>query len=689
MNKVDEFIAAVTRRMPPEEREEVARELETHILDSAEAIAASRKTSVNEDVILEAISRMGSPEKLAKMYPSIRKWKLEGIVDGGICARCGTCAVICPNNILTFNGRPELTEECLRNGHGMCFEVCPRVSSGKYQIGIRENFREEILYGRGTARGQDGGVVTSFLRYLMENDRIDGAIVVGHEKWKPVSLVVQSTDDLEATSGSKYSISTLEALKTASELGLESVAVVALPCQINGLRKLQYFPYLAKHDPELGRSGRPVKLPEIRYLIGLFCTEKFEYTDLREALMDEGIDISEVKKFDIRRGKMVVHLDGGERTIELSRIGLCDGCRLCRDFDAELADVSIGSAGSPDGYSTVIIRTDRGAEIREALDLLEGADREAIERLRKLKLKRFRREIEKRRENGDYISFYWTSDHPGVSERADGTYFIRIRAHPAGWYSPDRIRDIVQVAEKYGARIKITNRGSYELHGINGFDVEDAVNELNSAGLLTGSEGPLVRATLACPGKENCGSGIIDTEEICTAIEERFRERPAPYKFKIAVSGCPNKCMRPQIHDIGVVGVEFPVTSEDLCNGCGRCEEVCKVEAVSVRGETSYTSYDLCVGCGKCIKSCPHSAREVKDKGYVLYIGGKAGRELREGLSMRIDDPGEILDCIDAVLDVYGSCADKPQRERLAATMKRLGENEFMSEVMMVLKRKK
>ena len=39
-------------------------------------------------------------------------------------------------NLLIKMAKPELTEECLRNGHGMCFEVCPRVSSGKYQIKI-------------------------------------------------------------------------------------------------------------------------------------------------------------------------------------------------------------------------------------------------------------------------------------------------------------------------------------------------------------------------------------------------------------------------------------------------------------------------------------------------------------------------------------------------------------------------
>ena len=679
---MDDYIKEVTRGMGPDQQKEVAQELKTHILDSADAIAHERNLEVDEEIITEAISRMGTPEKLAKMYPKLEHlWKLDEIVGSDMCAKCGTCAVICPNNILSFDGKPELTEECLRNGHGMCFEVCPRVSSGKYQIKIRENFKEEMYYGRGSSNGQDGGAVTTFLKHLLEKDKIDGAIVVGDEYWKPVSLIVQSADDLAQTSKSKYTISTLEALKTAGEMGIERVAIVALPCQINGLRKLQYFPYLAKHEEELGRTGKPVKLPKIEYLIGLFCTEKFDYGNMKRILQENHIKMEDVEKFNVKKGKLLVHVEGEEKKIDLKKIELCAGCKMCRDFDAELADVSIGSVGSPKGYSTVVIRTRKGEEIKEAMELEEGVDAHEVEKLRGFKLKRFQRELQRRKENDEFISFYWASDYAGVSKRADGTYFIRIRAKPAGWYDAEEIKEVLDVAEKYDARIKLTNRGAYELHDISGFDVEDVVERLNSMGLVTGSEGPLVRAILACPGKENCGSGLIDTTGICSIIEDRFRERPTPYKFKIAVSGCPNKCMRPQIHDAGVAGIEFPQTNEDNCNGCGRCSEVCKVEAINIRGETSYTNYDICVGCGKCMKACPHSAREVKEDGFMLYIGGKAGRELVEGVSTKVQTVDEITAYIDSVLRIYDRYADKPQRERLAATMKRVGQTKFLNEV--------
>ncbi len=609
------------------------------------------------------------------------EWKLNEIVDNELCAKCGTCVVVCPNSILKFEESPKLTEECLRKGHGMCYDVCPRVSSGKYQIKIRENFKEEYYYGKGNVKGQDGGVVSTFLKYLLENKKIDGAIVVGDECWKPVSLIVQNPDDIEKTAKSKYTLSTLDALREAGEMGIEKVAVVGLPCQIAGLRKLQYFPYLAKYDGELGRNGKPTKLPKIEYLIGLLCTEKFEYDGLKETLAKNNINIEDVKKFDIKKGKLIVITEDEEYKIPLKDIEISSGCKMCRDFDAEMADVSVGCVGSPDGYSTIIIRTEKGEEIKNAVELYDGVDLKAIEKLKDLKMDRFKKELERRKENNEKISFYWIADYGGIGKRADGTHFLRIRSKPSGWYSLDEVRDIVAITEKYNGKIKITNRDAFEIHGISPFDAEDMALELAEKGLITGSEGPLVRATIACPGEGNCGSGLINTTELCTIIENKFKERPAPYKFKISISGCPNKCVRPQIHDIGIVGVKFPMVNEENCNGCGRCADVCKVEAINIRGETSYTNYNVCIGCGKCIKACPNEARDLKEKGYMVYVGGKSGREVIEGISMRLMSEDEILNFIDKVIIIYHKYAKKPQRERLGAVMARVGKGKFLEDV--------
>jgi hypothetical protein len=56
--------------MGARQRDEVDRELRTHILDSADALAAERKTTVDETIIREVIAKMGPARQVAAMYPT-------------------------------------------------------------------------------------------------------------------------------------------------------------------------------------------------------------------------------------------------------------------------------------------------------------------------------------------------------------------------------------------------------------------------------------------------------------------------------------------------------------------------------------------------------------------------------------------------------------------------------------------
>lgn len=67
---IDEYVGKVTKDMEPTQRDEVGRELKSHIYDSAEALAAKRGTGIDEAIVREVLSRMLPPEKLAAMYPS-------------------------------------------------------------------------------------------------------------------------------------------------------------------------------------------------------------------------------------------------------------------------------------------------------------------------------------------------------------------------------------------------------------------------------------------------------------------------------------------------------------------------------------------------------------------------------------------------------------------------------------------
>ena len=198
--------------------------------------------------------------------------------------------------------------------------------------------------------------------------------------------------------------------------------------------------------------------------------------------------------------------------------------------------------------------------------------------------------------------------------------------------------------------------------------------------MVNGTEGPLFRSIMACPGSTHCNLGLIDTNELAGEIEDKYAEKPLNYKFKLGITGCPNRCLAVTTTDFGINGVKFPET-DDNCNGCGRCQDVCKVDAIEIRGDASITNYQICVGCGKCINACPNDAKKIKFEGYSIFIGGKGGRETILGHHLYVEDKNEILQTLDAVLEVYNKLSIKPQKERLAHTIKRVSDVYFLEKV--------
>jgi ferredoxin len=52
----------------------------------------------------------------------------------------------------------------------------------------------------------------------------------------------------------------------------------------------------------------------------------------------------------------------------------------------------------------------------------------------------------------------------------------------------------------------------------------------------------------------------------------------------------------------------------DLCVGCGVCESVCPVEAISIEGEARI-HIERCIGCGRCVRECPQGALSLEPFG--------------------------------------------------------------------------
>ena len=66
---------------------------------------------------------------------------------------------------------------------------------------------------------------------------------------------------------------------------------------------------------------------------------------------------------------------------------------------------------------------------------------------------------------------------------------------------------------------------------------------------------------VSCKGT-TCQYGLIDAYDLSREIHERFFKGygsvKLPHKFKIAVGGCPNNCVKPDLNDVGHRGPAGP-----------------------------------------------------------------------------------------------------------------------------------
>jgi len=109
------------------------------------------------------------------------------------------------------------------------------------------------------------------------------------------------------------------------------------------------------------------------------------------------------------------------------------------------------------------------------------------------------------------------------------------------------------VARKYNIPIiKLTSAQRLALVGLPPEKVEEVWAEL---GIDVGpAVGPCVHYVKACPGTAACRFGILDSLGMGLRLEKEFLGLELPAKFKIGVSGCPNKCGEAYVRDIGLFG---------------------------------------------------------------------------------------------------------------------------------------
>lgn len=249
-----------------------------------------------------------------------------------------------------------------------------------------------------------------------------------------------------------------------------------------------------------------------------------------------------------------------------------------------------------------------------------------------------------------------------------------------GKITAGQMKSISEAAEKFGNGVVVfTTRLTVEVQGIPYEKIEEFKDYIEDAGLAVGGTGPKVRPVVSCKGT-TCQYGRIDTFELSEEIHHRFyegyREVKLPHKFKIAVGGCPNNCVKPDLNDLGIIGQLIPEYKKESCRGCKKCsvEAVCPVKAAKA-GDDGILEIDeeKCIHCGRCVGSCHFDAIETGKQGYKIYIGGRWGKKVARGreFSKVFFDKEEAMNVIEKTLLLYRE--QGKAGERFAETIDRLG----------------
>ena len=247
-----------------------------------------------------------------------------------------------------------------------------------------------------------------------------------------------------------------------------------------------------------------------------------------------------------------------------------------------------------------------------------------------------------------------------------------------GKITAEEQRVIAEAADRFGSgEVTFTSRLTLEIQGVKYENIEAVIEFLGEHDLLTGGTGSLVRPVVSCKGT-TCQYGLIDTFGLSEKIHERFylgyHDVTLPHKFKIAVGGCPNNCVKPNLNDLGIIGQRVPVIQSDKCRGCGKCqvENACPIKAAKVdNGKIVMT--EECNNCGRCREKCPFGAVPEYTDCYKIYIGGRWGKKIANGrpLEKLFTSEEEVMEIVERAILFFRD--EGLSGERFADTIERLG----------------
>lgn len=198
---------------------------------------------------------------------------------------------------------------------------------------------------------QDGGTVTSIVKYLLESKIADCALLLKLGKnLTPIPMIVTRPDDVISCAGSKYIYAPL-LTKLGEALKNKRVIVVGLPCHMRALSIIE-------------RDVKDVNIIKI----GLLCSHNFKremYIDLSKKF---NFNIDDIVKMGIKKNMFKIFLSNGnviEVPLKELENYVLRCCRQCPELIPNYVDIAVGSMFAPDKHNITFILSKLGEEVFE------------------------------------------------------------------------------------------------------------------------------------------------------------------------------------------------------------------------------------------------------------------------------------------------------------------------------------